>query len=88
MLVKGIVFPESRMAQPMELPLYPRGPRGGEALVAQGLHRSSNRGEPGLGELLPSDPPPGDFLLLAFRDLGFLSASSTLQGSIFSGCCR
>lgn len=58
MLVKGIVFPESRMAQPMELPLYPRGPRGGEALVAQGLHRSSNRGEPGLGELLPSAPPP------------------------------
>lgn len=87
-MVKGIIFPELCMAEPMELTLYPWGAQGGgEALVGRGLHCSSNGGEPGLGELLPS-APPRDFLLLAFWDLGFSLASSVLQDLTFSGCCR
>lgn len=87
-MVKGIIFPELCMAEPMELTLYPWGAQGGgEALVGRGLHCSSNGGEPGLGELLPS-APPRDFLLLAFWDLGFSLASSVLQDLTFLGCCR
>lgn len=93
-LVKGIIFPELCMAQPMELTLCPWGAQGGgEALVGRGLHCSSNGGKPGLGELLPSAPhqglsPPGvlgfgvfiGFERVArFNLLGVLQADPLLQ---------
>lgn len=97
-MVKGIIFPELCMAEPMELTLCPWGAQGGgEALVGRGLHCSSNGGKPGLGELLPSAPPQGlsppgvlefgvfiGFERVARFNLGVLQADPLLQPDLSS----